>query len=42
MPWRLGGELGGVMVRVHAACRAIWQQERPGAPDPHDKATGAS
>jgi len=27
---------------VHAACRAIWQKERPGAPDSHDKATGAS
>jgi len=41
--WRSPTSGGGtVMVRVHAACGAIWQQERPGAPDSRDKAAGSS
>ncbi len=34
--------MAGLVVRLHAACDALWQQERPGAPDSHDRATGAS
>jgi hypothetical protein len=50
-PCTVCGELGspvvlfyidGLVVRLHTACEALWQQERPGAPDSHDKATGAS
>jgi hypothetical protein len=33
--------VAGRVVRLHAACEALWQQERPGAPDSHNKATGA-
>ena len=33
---------GGLKVCLHAACDALWQQERPGAPDSHDTAAGAS